>query len=91
LRPVTNGLGFVPYGNGVHYDSEERRRPLVHKLVGDGVLPTTYCTDDGTGLHYVGTDMVEAVSETAGKTAWRVERMADGTVTEEPVPTRLLG
>ncbi|HEX8870095.1 MAG TPA: peptidase E, partial [Lentzea sp.] len=31
LRIVTNGLGFLPYGNGVHYDSEEQRRPKVHE------------------------------------------------------------
>ena len=38
LRAVTNGLALLPYGNGVHYDSEERRRPLVHRLVADGTL-----------------------------------------------------
>ena len=27
LRAVTNGLGLLPYGSGVHYDSEETRRP----------------------------------------------------------------
>lgn len=26
LQPVTNGLGFLPYANGVHYDSEDQRR-----------------------------------------------------------------
>ena len=41
--PVTNGLALLPYGNGVHYDSEERRRPLLHRLVADGTLPTSYC------------------------------------------------
>src|SRR5438552_5426461 len=51
LRPVTNGLGLLPYSNGVHYDSEEQRRPLFHKLVGDGALPAGYATDDGVGLH----------------------------------------
>ena len=40
LQAVTNGLGFLPYTNGVHYDSENRRRPLVHKLVADGTLGT---------------------------------------------------
>ena len=33
LRAVTNGLGLLPYGCGVHYDSEETRRPTVHRLV----------------------------------------------------------
>ena len=64
LRAVTNGLGLLPYGSGVHYDSEESRRPTVHRLVADGTLPETHCTDDGVGLVYRGTELVEAVSET---------------------------
>lgn len=90
LDPVTNGLGLVPYANGVHYDGEERRRPLVHELVASGALPVTLCTDDGTGLHYVGTDLVEAVSESPGKYAWRVEPDGRGGASEQQLPTRLL-
>ena len=41
LQVVTNGLGFLPYGNGVHYDSEAQRRPLLQQVVGDGLLPTS--------------------------------------------------
>ena len=63
LAPVTNGLGFLPYGNGVHYDAEARRRPLIHRLVADGTLGQTHCTDDGVGLHYRGTRLIEAVAE----------------------------
>jgi peptidase E len=74
LRAVTNGLGFLPYANGVHYDSESRRRPLVHQLVADGTLSTTHCTDDGVGMVYRGTELVEAVSEQAGKAAYIVHR-----------------
>ena len=33
LRIVTGGLGLIPYGNGVHYDSEAQRRPLLQSLV----------------------------------------------------------
>jgi peptidase E len=90
LRPVTNGLGFLPYGNGVHYDSEARRRPLVHELVADGTLPTTHCTDDGVGLVYRGTELVEAVSEKAGKGAYLVTREGEKAV-EERIEPRLLG
>src|SRR4029450_10799208 len=32
LRPVTDGLALIPTSNGVHYDSEEQRRPLYHRL-----------------------------------------------------------
>ena len=38
LRPVTNALGFLPYANGVHYDSEAQRRPLLQQLMKDGEL-----------------------------------------------------
>ena len=54
LRPVTNGLGFIPTSNGVHYDSEEQRRPLYHRLVAEGALPAGHATDDGVGLVYRG-------------------------------------
>ncbi len=89
LRAVTNGLGLLPYGNGVHYDSEARRRPLVHRLVADGTLPTTHCTDDGVGLVYHGTELVEAVSEQDGKGAYVVSRNGDAAVEERIEPRRL--
>ncbi|AKU17657.1 peptidase E [Luteipulveratus mongoliensis] len=78
LRPVTNGLAFLPYSNGVHYDSEAERRPLFQRLVGDGTLPAGFATDDGVGLLYRGTELVEAVSEIDGKGAYRVEPSGDG-------------
>lgn len=91
LRAVTNGLGLLPYGSGVHYDSEERRRPTIHALVGDGTLPTTHCTDDGVGLVYRGTELVEAVSEVDGKGAFIVTRDGDGDgIHEERVEPRRL-
>jgi peptidase E len=90
LRAVTDGLGFLPYGNGVHYDSEERRRPTLHRLVGDGTLPLSYALDDGVALYYEGTELVEAVSDTEGAGAYRVERGLDGTVTETRIEPRLL-
>jgi len=73
LRPVTDGLGFVPFSNGVHYDSEEERRPLLQRLVGDGTLPSAYATDDGAGVLYRGTEFVEAVAENGGAGAYFVE------------------
>jgi len=46
LQPVTNGLALLPYSNGVHYDSEEQRRPLFQRLIADGTLPAGYATDE---------------------------------------------
>jgi peptidase E len=87
LRPVTNGLALLPWSNGVHYDSEPRRRPLFQSLVADGTLPAGYATDDGAGLLYRGTDMVEAVSERDQAGAYLVTRSA-GAAVEEPLEAR---
>ena len=88
---VTNGLGLLPYGSGVHYDSEETRRPTVHRLVGDGTLPETHCTDDGVGLVYRGTELVEAVAEERGKGAYVVTREGDQAVERRIEPRVLPG
>ncbi len=90
LRAVTNGLGFLPYGNGVHYESEERRRPTIHALVADRTLGETHCTDDGVGLVYHGTTLVEAVSDVEGKAAYIVRKGADGRAHEERIEPRML-
>ena len=90
LRPVTNGLALLPYGNGVHYDSEEQRRPVLHRLVADGTLPTSYATDDGVGLHYEGERLVEAVADRPGVAAYKVERGPDGEAVETRIEPRLL-
>lgn len=89
LRPVTNALGFLPYGNGVHYDSDEGRRPLVHQLVKDGSIPTAHCTDDGVGLVYRGTELVEAVTEISGKGAYIVSRDGSEVVEDRIEPRKL--
>ncbi|MCB7137395.1 peptidase E [Cellulosimicrobium marinum] len=85
LRPVTDALAFVPFGNGVHYDAEPGRRPLLHRLVAEGALPTSYASDDGVGLVYRGPRLVEAVTERRGAAAWRVTRASgpDGEATAE--------
>ncbi|MGD0439445.1 MAG: peptidase E [Acidimicrobiales bacterium] len=91
LRPVTNGLGLLPYANGVHYDSEPQRRPLFQRLIADGVLPDGYASDDGVGLVYRGTDFVEAVTEIRGKGAYVVRRDGDRAVEERIEPRSLPG
>lgn len=90
LRAVTGGLGLLPYANGVHYDSEEQRRPLLHRLVGDGTLGTAYATDDYAGILYEGTEPVEVVVDReptaeSNPMAYRVERVGNQVV-ETPLP-----
>jgi len=94
LRIVTGGLGLIPYGNGVHYDSEEQRRPLLQSLVRAGDLPLSYCTDDRVGILYEGTEPVRVITDydvdpVSGPAAYRVERTADGGVVEARLAPRL--
>ena len=83
LEAVTNGLALLPYGNGVHYDTEAQRRPLLHSLVSDGTLPMSFATDDHAALVYEGTNPIEVVVDTADSKAkaYRVEVIA-GEVSE---------
>jgi len=86
LRPVDDALGFLPFANGVHYDSEAQRRPLLHRLLAEGVLgPVAYATDDHVGILYEGTEPVAVMSDSSDRSsnagAYRL-MMAGGTVTE---------
>lgn len=84
LQPVTNGLGFLPFANGVHYDSEAQRRPLLQRLVGNGTLPeVAYATDDHVGIWYEGTDATRVVGDSnyaafVGPGAYMLTRDGDG-------------
>lgn len=87
LRAVRDGLGLLPFDNGVHHDSEARRRPTIHRLVADGTFGETHCTDDGAGLHYEGTELVGCVTERPGARCYRVTKGDDGAAVEVALPT----
>ncbi len=93
LRPVANGLALLPYANGVHFDSEPARRPMVHRLVAEGLLGETHCTDDGVGLVYRGTELVEVVAEVRDRAAYRVtaaeDALGDGSNGDRTIEERL--
>jgi len=88
LQPVTNALGFLPYANGVHYDAEKQRRPLLHQLMRDEVLcPLAYATDNTVGIWYEGIEATTVVSDApvdpaSGPAAYKVE-LIEGEIIEE--------
>lgn len=91
LRPITTALGLLPYANGVHYDSEPQRRPLMHSLVADGTFDLAYCTDDRVGILYEGTDPVRVITDiatdpAAGPAAYRVVREGGSVVETRLAP-----
>jgi len=65
-------------------DGEELRRPRYRELV-DAGFPDGIAADDGVGLHYVGTELREAVSCRPGAAAHRVTRAG-----EERLEARLI-
>jgi hypothetical protein len=58
--------------------------------VAAGLLPAGYATEDGVGLHYVGTGLHEAVSIIEGKRAWRVQPDGEGGYADHAVAPRLI-
>jgi peptidase E len=74
-------LGFLPGSACPHYDGEGLRRPRYTELVRGG-LPAGIAADDGVGLHYVDTELVEVVSCRDGAAAYRVT--ADGDARIQP-------
>jgi peptidase E len=88
VRPLTDGLGFLPYSNAVRYGE---RRELFQRCIASGALPGGYATDTGAGLHYGGTDLAAAIADRERAGAYRVtRRSADGGVSEEPLEVAYL-
>jgi peptidase E len=91
LDPFTGGLAFLPYSNGVHDDLDDQpRRAAFRELVAHGKLPAGYATEDGVGLLYAGTELLEAVTILPGRHAWYVTPDGSGGYAEQAVVPRLL-
>jgi peptidase E len=89
LDPVGNGLGFLPFSNGVHDDlPDQPRRVRFRELVAQRVLPPGYATEDGTGLHYVGTRLAEVLGVLPGRRAWHVMPEGEAGYAETAIPAR---
>ncbi len=77
ISALADGLGLVPGSLAVHYDSDPRRRPAHQAAVASGELPEGYALEEGTGLVYRGTTLVDVVSEREGAAVWRVSRSGE--------------
>lgn len=89
LDPVTNGLGFLPFSNGVHDDlADQPRRERYRGLIASGELPAGYATEDGVGIHYVGTEFSGAFSVWRGSRAWHVAPDGNGGYAETAIEPR---
>jgi len=78
LAAFTEGLGLLPFSNNVHDNlADQPRRRVFRDLITMGQLPSGYATEDGVGLHYIDTELHEAVATSSTAKAWFVE-VGDG-------------
>ena len=82
------GLGLLPASNSVHWTAEPDRRAAYVDAVAGGLEPG-WGVDDGAGLCFDDTELVEAVSARPESRAYRVERR-DGTGAVTAIPVRRL-
>jgi peptidase E len=72
LKPLTNGLGFLPGAFSPHYDSDWRRPDefgdFVHHYGGPALA-----AEDGVALHFVDGVLVRAVTSRPRARAYRLE------------------
>jgi peptidase E len=90
LQGLDDGLGWLAGSACPHWDGEEMRRPIYRELVGNG-FPAGVAAEDGVGLVYDGTELLEGVSWRGDGAAFRVARNTDGSVAEDPIAVRQLG
>ena len=89
LDPISNGLGFLPFSNGVHDDlPDQPRRTCFRELIARRALPAGYATEDGTGLHYVGTELHEVLGVLPDRNAWSVTPEGESGYAERAIAAR---
>ena len=84
------GLGLLPGSFSVHADGEPERLPVWLAAVRSGELPGGWAADDGVGLLFRGTRMVQVVSSRPGTAALRADAVGDELVRHRIEP-QLLG
>lgn len=83
-RPL-EGLGWLGGSFCPHLDGEPQRLPTLKVLLAAGELAPGYACDDGAALHFVGTELKEAVASRPEASAYRTEPSG-----LTPLPTRYL-
>jgi dipeptidase E len=78
-RPVP-GLGLLPASNSVHHHSEAGRGECFLEAVRTEAAPPGYAVDDGAGLLFAGTELVEAFTARPSAGAWWIEESRGGAV-----------
>ena len=76
LEPLYDGLGFLPGSHCPHYDGEEQRRPLYHRLISEG-FPPGYAIDDDAAIHFLCADVHKVISSREKACAYYVQKIGN--------------
>jgi peptidase E len=83
------GLGFLPFSNSVHWNSEPDRRIVFRDAIARGLTPSGFGVDDGTALLFRGTEFAEAVRTSLSRGARFVIRDSEAEIhCEELTPAQ---
>jgi dipeptidase E len=83
------GLGFLPFSNCVHYERGSDHALAYQARLREGMSPG-YAAEDGTALHFVGTELRRAVASRPAAKAFWLDPGPSG-VAEVELATRYLG
>lgn len=75
-------LGFIKGSHSPHYDGEEQRRPVYHKLIGEGSLKPGYAIDNNCAIYFEDNEVRKVVSTRKGANAYYVDNI-DGSIKEK--------
>jgi peptidase E len=83
------GLGFLPWSNTVHYESDRRRTDAFRELIKHGMAPG-FAASDGSALHFEDERLVRVVSSRPSARAFRLA-CSNGRVKKRPLRVDYLG
>lgn len=79
---IVQCMGFLKGSHSPHYDAEAGRRPLYHKLIGEGAMKPGYACDNDAGIYFEEGAVKRVVSARVGAKVYYVSA-SGGTVTEK--------
>ncbi|MGE3959972.1 MAG: Type 1 glutamine amidotransferase-like domain-containing protein [Vicinamibacterales bacterium] len=88
LRPL-ECLGFLKDTCCPHYDGEADRRPSVHAMLGERLVPPVLALNDGAAAHFVGRRLHRVITWRPTGAAFQVRRGRGGVVETALPSTRL--
>ena len=89
LRPLGNGLGFLPGSHAPHFDRPGRAETYT-AMINEGDLPDGIGIDDFAAVHFVDSQVHRVVASRLDATAHRVARTSDGPPIVTTFPTTLV-